>query len=64
MLFPGVRSQTGAAAVDHMLVGAQPRFLLAARVRCSSCTCSSVNRVLTAMTSRMGCAGSDGRRSW
>jgi hypothetical protein len=37
--------------------------LRAARARCSSRTSSSVNRVPTAITSRMGCAGSDGIRS-
>jgi len=64
--FPYIESQR--AATGHMLlVSAQPRFAFAARaarVRCSSRTSASVSRVLTAITSRMGCAGSDGKRSW
>ena len=35
----------------------------AARVRCSSRTCASVSRVPIAITSRMGCIGSEGMRS-
>jgi serine/threonine protein kinase len=59
---PGDRRVIHRASLD--LRQSQLRFpARAARVRCSSRTSSSVNRVLTAITSSMGCAGSDGMRN-